>query len=239
MKDELGHRMKSDYEDALRLYVPRRTHVVIRIDGRAFHQFTRKLERPYCSRLADALDSAAVELAGQMIGCRFAYGQSDEYSFVLNDTEPADAALWFDGNVQKIVSVSASAFTAAFNHAFRGDKPAVFDSRILVIAQPGEVEKYLLWRQLDASANSLNMLASAHFPHAELVGKSTTEKHDMLHRKGINWAKQPTDFKRGRAVSRIVGGGWQVDREIPIFNREPGYLAAALGWHTFTRQPGT
>jgi tRNA(His) 5'-end guanylyltransferase len=239
MKDELGQRMKADYEDALRLYVPRRTHVVIRIDGRAFHRFTNKLERPYCRRLADALDSAAVELAAQMIGCRFAYGQSDEYSFVLTDTEPADAALWFDGNVQKIVSVSASVFTGAFNRAFSqlpdaesgGEQPAAFDSRILVIAQRSEVEKYLLWRQLDASANSLNMLASAYFPHKDLMGRSTAEKHEMLHGIGINWAKQPSDFKRGRTVVRETGGGWRVDREIPVFNREPGYLAAALGPH--------
>jgi len=228
MKDELGQQMKRDYEDALRLYVPRRTHVVVRIDGRAFHQFTKKLERPYCRPLADALDAAAIQLASEMIGCRFAYGQSDEYSFVLTDTEPADAALWFDGNVQKIVSVSASIFTAAFHKAYASEEAASFDSRVLVIAQRSEVEKYLLWRQLDASANSLNMLASAHFTHTELLGKSTSEKHELLHAKGINWARQPADFKRGRAVVREEGGGWRVDREIPIFNREPGYLEAAL-----------
>jgi tRNA(His) 5'-end guanylyltransferase len=228
MKDELGSRMKSDYEDALRLYVPRRSHVVVRIDGRSFHQFTKKLERPYCRPLADALDAAAVKLCGEMIGCRFAYGQSDEYSFVLADTEPAGAALWFDGNVQKIVSVAASVFTAAFNKAYAGDDAASFDARVLVIAQRAEVEKYLLWRQLDASANSLNMLASAHFPHKELLGKSTSEKHDLLHSNGVNWAKQPADFKRGRAVVREPGGGWRVDREIPVFNREPGYLESAL-----------
>ena len=228
MKDELGQRMKRDYEDALRLFVPRRTHIVIRIDGRAFHQFTKNLERPYCQRLADALDQAALQLASEMIGCRFAYGQSDEYSFVLTDTEPEDAALWFDGNIQKIVSVSASIFTAAFNKAFSADEPASFDSRILVIAQRSEVEKYLLWRQLDATANSLNMLASAHFTHAELLGKTTAGKHDLLHGKGLNWAKQPTDFKRGRAIVRVPNGGWKVDREIPIFNREPDYLEKGL-----------
>jgi tRNA(His) 5'-end guanylyltransferase len=220
--------MKREYEDALRLYVPRRTHLVIRIDGRAFHQFTKELERPYCRRLADALDEAALKLAGEMIGCRFAYGQSDEYSFVLADTEPPDAALWFDGNIQKIVSVSASIFTAAFNRAFYAERPAAFDSRVLVIAQRSEVEAYLLWRQLDASANSLNMLASAHFTHAELLGKSTAEKHDLLHAKRVNWAKEPSDFKRGRTVIREAGGGWRVDREIPVFNREPAYLQSAL-----------
>ena len=118
MKDDLGRRMKQDYEDALRLQVPRRSYVVIRIDGRGFHTFTKHLERPYSRLLADALDQAALSLCQEMIGCRFAYGQSDEYSFLLSDFEKDNAPLWFDGNVQKIVSVSASLFTAYFNQAF-------------------------------------------------------------------------------------------------------------------------
>jgi len=227
MKDDLGRRMKQDYEDALRLQLPRRTHVVIRIDGRGFHKFTAGLERPYCRPLADALDRAALHLCQEMIGCRFAYGQSDEYSFLLTDFEREDSALWFDGNVQKIVSVSASLFTAAFNNAFQRDKPAAFDSRIMVIAQRAEVGNYFLWRQLDASANSLNMLASAHFPHRELVGKSTAEKHELLHTKGVNWAKQNPDFKRGRAIRRSPEG-WIIDLEVPIFNRDRSYLDAVL-----------
>ncbi len=225
MKDSLGRRIKNDYEDAMRLFLPRRAHFVIRIDGRAFHRFTAGLERPYCRPLADALDTAALHLCKEMIGCRFAYGQSDEYSFLLTDFEREDSALWFDGNVQKIVSVSASIFTAAFNRAFPSDKIASFDSRVMVIPRRSEVESYFLWRQLDASANSLNMLASAHYAHDALLHKSTSEKHDLLHAKGINWALQPPDFKRGRAVVRTPAGEWKVDLEIPIFNREPAYLA--------------
>ena len=228
MKDSLGRRMKNDYEDALRIFLPRRSYFVIRIDGRAFHQFTAGLERPYCRALADALDQAALHLCKEMIGCRFAYGQSDEYSFVLTDFEREDASLWFDGNVQKIVSVSASVFGAVFSRAFPSDKIAAFDSRVMVIPRRSEVENYFLWRQLDASANSLNMLASAHYSHEELVNKTSNEKHDLLHAKGINWARQPADFKRGRAVVRDPEGQWRVDLEIPIFNREPGYLAGFL-----------
>jgi tRNA(His) 5'-end guanylyltransferase len=231
MKDELGRRMKQYYEDALRLSLPHRSYVIVRVDGRAFHTFTRDLERPYCRRLADALDQAALYVCPQMIGCRFAYGQSDEYSFLLTDLDGEKAPLWFDGNVQKMVSVSASLFTAAFNRSFAGAALATFDARVLLIPQRGEVAKYFLWRQLDASANSLNMLASAHFPHAELSHKSTAEKHEMLHSKGINWAKQPADFKRGRVVRRAAdaagdaqAGRWEVDLEIPVFNRDRAYL---------------
>jgi tRNA(His) 5'-end guanylyltransferase len=219
--------MKEFYEDALRIVLPRRTYVVVRVDGRAFHSFTRELERPYSRALADALDQAALALCQEMIGCRFAYGQSDEYSFLLTDFETEDAKLWFDGNVQKIVSVAASVFTGAFNRCFPSARPPSFDARVMVIPQRAEVEKYFLWRQLDASANSLNMLASAHYGHAELLHKSTAEKHELLHAKGLNWAKEPADFKRGRVVrhgDRDGEKGWQVDLEIPIFTREAGYL---------------
>ena len=230
MKDELGRRMKRDYEDALRLMLPRRTYVVVRIDGRAFHKFTEGLPRPYCRPLADALDSAALHLCREMIGCRLGYGQSDEYSFLLSDCGGPDEPLWFDGNLQKIVSVSASIFTAAFQRAFGGEKLATFDARVMVIAQRREVEQYLLWRQLDASANSLNMLASAFYTHQELVGKSNAEKHELLRVKGVNWAMEPADFKRGRMVrqdSQTVGG-WRVDVELPVFNREPEFLRALI-----------
>ena len=125
--------------------------------------------------------------------------------------------------MQKIVSVSASLFTAAFNRAFSSKKLAAFDSRIMVISQRAEVEQYFLWRQLDASANSLNMLASAHYPHPDLDGKSTSEKHELLHAKGVNWAREPSDFKRGRAVKHTARG-WEIDLEIPVFNRERSYL---------------
>lgn len=229
MKDELGRRMKADYEDALRVTLPRRTYVVVRVDGRRFHTFTKQLPRPYCRPLADALDEAALALAAEMSGCRFGFGQSDEYSFLLTDFESEQAKAWFDGGVQKMVSVAASIFTAAFNAAFAARRAglqapawAVFDARVFVIPQRDDVYGYFVWRQLDASANSLNMLAAAHYSHEELAGKSTEEKHDLLHAKGLNWAKEPADFKRGRVLRHDAG--WLIDREPPIFQREREYL---------------
>ncbi len=213
--------MKRDYEDALRLYLPRRAPVIVRVDGRAFHAFTREMQRPYCRPLANALDAAAIRLCSEMAGCRFAFGQSDEYSFLLSD------AGWFDGNVQKIASVAASVFTAAFARAFTSERAATFDARVILIPQRSEVAQYFVWRQLDASANSLNMLASTHYSHQDLLGKSTAEKHDLLHAKGLNWAKEPTDFKRGRVV-RPGETEWIVDREVPVFQREPAYLDALI-----------
>ncbi len=228
MKDELGKQMKEWFEDPWRVIVPRRGYLVVRVDGRAFHQFTKGLERPYSERLARALDEAALGLAREMMGCRMAYGQSDEYSFLATDVERESERMWFDGNVQKIASVGASVFTAGFARAFGGEKAASFDARVMLIPRAEEVAKYFLWRQLDASANSLNMLASAHYSHAELLGKTEREKHELLHAKGVNWAKQSVEFKRGRVIRRGAGGEWMVDREPPVFSRERAYLAGLI-----------
>jgi tRNA(His) 5'-end guanylyltransferase len=234
VKDELGRRIKEFYEDALRVYLPRRSYVVIRIDGRGFHRFTKRLERPYSQALAACLDAAALALAEEMMGCRFGYGQSDEYSFLLTDWESEQSRMWFDGNVQKIVSVSASVFTAVFNREFfrtqsssRAPAFAAFDARVLAIPRREECEKYFLWRQLDASANSLNMLASAHYSHEELLGKTVSDKHDLLHARGVNWNDEPAEFKRGRVV-RPGEGTWRVDREPPIFTKDRAYLAGLI-----------
>ncbi len=220
MNDELGNRIKSYYEDPARVLLPRKTWVIIRVDGKSFHTFTQDLERPYSRALADGLDAAAVFVAGQMAGFAFAYGQSDEYSFLMTDFGRDDSRMWFDGSVQKIASVTASLFTAGFHRAYATPGFAAFDARVFAIPNRREVERYFLWRQADATRNSLNMLASAHYSHAELLGKSAAEKHDLLHAKGENWAKRPADFKRGR----VVLANASVDREIPVFTREPGYL---------------
>lgn len=231
MNDELGNRIKTYYEDPARILLPRKTWVVVRIDGKGFHTFTKNLERPYSRQLADALDSAAIYLCGQMIGCAFAYGQSDEYSFLMSDFGRDDSRMWFEGSVQKIASVSASLFTAAFHRAYASAGYAAFDARVFAIPQRREVERYFHWRQADASRNSLNMLASAHYSHEELLSKSAAEKHDLLHARGENWARWPADFKRGRVVRRTGEGkrsAWAADLNIPVFGREPAYLEGLI-----------
>ena len=160
-------------------------------------------------------------LASEMSGCRLGFGQSDEYSFLLTDFSTEHEKMWFDGNVQKIVSVASSIFTAHFTQAFA---PATFDARVMVIPRRADVEQYFIWRQLDATANSLNMLASAHYTHDELLGRSTAEKHDLLHAKGINWSHAETSFKRGRVIRPAIASGWEVDVEPPIFTRDRDYL---------------
>src|SRR5262249_45011362 len=115
MKDALGDRMKSQYENRAKTFLPRRTYTVIRIDGKAFHSYTRGLDRPYDQRLMDDMTATAGFLCQEIAGARLAYCQSDEISVILTDFDKVSTQAWFDGGAQKITSVSASLATAKFN----------------------------------------------------------------------------------------------------------------------------
>jgi tRNA(His) guanylyltransferase len=229
MHDNLGDRMKRQYEDRTRVMLPRRTYTIIRADGKAFHTFTRGCEKPHDYRLANAMDAAAVALCEGAQGACFGYVQSDEISVVLTDFATISTDAWFDGNLQKIVSVAASIVTATFNAEYyqRGidqkGPDAHFDARVFTIPDPVEVENYFIWRQNDAVRNSIQGLAQAHYSPKQLHGMGQTEMHDMLYAKGVNWNDCPAEQKRGRGIV-YEEQGWSVERELPQWTKERGWL---------------
>lgn len=199
MRDSLGDRMKADYENRTRYMLPRRTWTVIRLDGRAFHTYTRGLDRPFDQKFMDDMIATATYLCEQISGCLLGYTQSDEISLVVGDFANPKTQAWFDGNLQKIVSISASTATAKFN-ALRGSM-ATFDSRAFTIPSLDEVINYLIWRQQDATRNSIQMAGQAHFSHRELHQKTCNHIQEMLFREhGVNWSEYPESFKNGTLV---------------------------------------
>ena len=115
MKDQLGDRMKAFYEDRTRIKLPRRTYTIIRIDGKAFHTYTKGLKRPFDTGLIDDMNWTTEYLCKNIQGVKFGYVQSDEISLVLTDFDTLQTDLWFDGNLQKMASIAASMATARFN----------------------------------------------------------------------------------------------------------------------------
>jgi len=113
MPDNLGNRMKM-YEMTSRTRLMRRVPVVIRLDGKAFHTFTRQFERPYDPRFHEAMWEAAQYLCEEVQGCRLAYVQSDEISLLLTDWDTFNTSSWFDYQVQKMTSVAAALCTGGF-----------------------------------------------------------------------------------------------------------------------------
>jgi tRNA(His) guanylyltransferase len=225
MKDALGSRMKDQYEDRYRVFLPRRTYTMIRVDGKAFHSYTRSLPRPFDFHLMSHMDFTAAALCREAQGAVCAYVQSDEISVLLTDFASEQTDAWFDGNVQKIASISASVCTAEFNRLRSGlsDKSAFFDARAWVIPDPIEVENYFIWRQKDAVRNSIQMVARTLYSHKELHEVGINELQELIFQKGINWNDYPAGAKRGRMVVKTPEMGWQVEAP-PIFTQERSYL---------------
>ncbi len=223
MRDDLGERMKGNYERRTRVLLPRRTYTIVRVDGKAFHQYTKGLARPFDFDLMADMDTTAIALCKEVTGCAFAYVQSDEISLLLTDFSSVATEAWFDGSLQKIVSITASIATAAFNRARIGRSlgqmrevgmealstealeafpMAQFDSRAFTIPDVVDVANYFLWRQQDATRNSISMATRAEYSHEAVDGKSTDAMQEMLWQRGINWNDYPDGCKRGRMMVR-------------------------------------
>ena len=224
--DDLGCRMKTFYEQIPKTKLMRRCPVAIRIDGKAFHTFTRGFQRPFDGVLIKSMQETMKYLCENIQGCVLGYAQSDEITLVLVDYKKLTSSAWFDYEVQKICSIAASMATMAFNKFFKKnvenyyksftdyipspldlnvgsayeaaiEKGAMFDARCFNIPKE-EVTNLIYWRQLDASRNSIQMVGQANFSHKELQNKSCNDIQDMLMtQKGINWNDLPTYQKRG------------------------------------------
>lgn len=200
-QDSLGDRMKR-YERVYRHALTPNMPVIIRVDGKAFHTWTRGLDRPFDVDLIASMAIATVRVSAELQGFKLAYVQSDEATFLITDTDSNEQEGWFGYDHTKIVSVSAALMTAHFNQAAQemgiaaGRPPAIFDSRAFSVPW-AEVPNQFLWRHKDWARNSVQMLARAYYSHSELTGRKLPEIHDMLHAKGVNWAKLSPQLKNG------------------------------------------
>jgi tRNA(His) 5'-end guanylyltransferase len=229
--DDLSCRMKTFYEQIPKTKLMRRCPVAIRIDGKAFHTFTRGFHKPFDEVLIKSMQETMKYLCENIQGCVLGYTQSDEITLILVDYKKLTSSAWFDYEVQKICSIAASMATMAFNKAFVKevkkysfelsmgihtdeerrlldiydkaiDKGAMFDARCFNIPKE-EVTNLVYWRQDDASRNSIQMVGQANFSHKELHKKSRNDIQDMLMtQKGINWNDFPTYQKRGSCCVR-------------------------------------
>lgn len=263
MKDDLGERMKEYYERRTQTHLLRRSYTLIRLDGKAFHTYTRGFERPFDLKLMRIMDQTATKLCELIQGAKMAFVQSDEISILLTDFDTEQTDAWFDGNVQKITSVSASIATAAFNNGMYLDeeimasmeKVAYFDSRVFTLPNLNEVTNYFIWRQQDATRNSIQMGAQSVYSQKQLDKKNTSDLQELMFQKGINWNDYPVGFKRGRMILKEktetveipekhagFGGTTTVERkrwasfEPPVFSQDKAYIESRLPNNVFSQR---
>jgi tRNA(His) 5'-end guanylyltransferase len=202
-------------------------------------------------------------------GAKFGYVQSDEISILITDYDEISTHAWFDGNLQKMASIAASLATAEFNRLrlarilyedptkvwseiISSYKLAMFDARVFQIPYQEEVINYFIWRQQDATRNSISSVAQANFSTKELKGKKTNDMQDMLMvQKEINWNDFTPREKRGSLIRKVerkyvrsvsvptsddgktyfipetsiyTRNIWEADSETPIFSKDKDYL---------------
>lgn len=277
--DSLGDRMKG-YESVSRNFLTHRVPAIIRLDGKAFHTFTKGMEKPFDPVLTQAMQETMKYLCENIQGCVLGYTQSDEITLVLTDYATIQTDAWFGYNIQKMCSVSVSMATLAFNKAFykevvqfflrndiedaqrNGDtsdralasailyanydaslkRGAMFDSRVFSVPKE-EVCNCLIWRQQDATRNSIEAVGQANFSHHELHKKTCNMIQEMLwSQRGINWNDFPTELKRGSCCIKrrfeetiddprnpgqkitVCRNRWIIDHEIPIFTQDREYI---------------
>lgn len=236
-QDSLGDRMKG-YEDACRSVLPGRFPAILRIDGKAFHTYTKGCARPFSEPLIDAMNATAIALCSEIQGAQIAYVQSDEISILVHNYKSHDSQPWFRNAIQKMVSVSAGVASAKMTvesiGVFGKMKLATFDSRVFIVPE-SDVCNYFLWRQQDASRNSVQMVARTMFSDKECHRKSNSMLQEMMWGKGVNWNDLPTHHKRGRCISKTkferaggVRSKWVVDNEIPVFSQDRNYIEKFL-----------
>jgi len=228
MKDVMGDRMK-DYENTSKYFLPKKSYVILRLDGKSFHTYTRKRNKPFDYTLMSNMFNSALEVSKHIQGFKMLYTQSDEVSILFTDTDSVETEAWFRNNISKMTSISASIMTAHFNKLDsvenKSGNMAYFDSRVFVVPRD-DIANYFLWRVKDCSRNSLNMLARSEFSHKELDKKSQKDVHEMLHAKGINFTKYPAHVKNGNFFIKNFGE-YALD-SAPTFNLLDNLVEKAL-----------
>lgn len=266
-RSDLAKRMKENYENRAKHSLIRRMPVAIRIDGKAFHSFTRGFKIPFDEVLIQSMQETMKYLCEHVQGCVLGYHQSDEITLILVDYQNLHSDAWFDYKQSKVESISASMATMAFNKSFEinannyianvhvgGGVPtdgkyieslkaaienkAMFDSRSFNIPKE-EVTNLILWRQQDATRNSIEMVGRTYFSDKRLYKINTNGIQDLLFtEKGVNWNDFPTHQKRGSCCIKenylvdtegnehplsedksemSLRSRWVIDKEIPIF----------------------
>ncbi len=227
--DQIGDRFK-EYENAYRTYLSRRIPIIIRLDGKAFHTFTKKYKKPWDEKIRDAFIFAGERLLKEIQGSKLIYCQSDEMSILLTNNDEITTEAWFGNNLQKMVSVSTSMLTAYFNDYIKDEsRLALFDARVFILPYY-EVENYFIWRQLDCIRNSKMSLAQSYFSHKELQGitanqakQKLLEEKDVLWENCEKWQKDGWCLYRNAEMQNIV-----IDKEISLFSDNRNYIRQHL-----------
>ena len=180
---------------------------IIRLDGNNFSTWTKGLKKPFDERLTDLMIETS-EFLVKETGALISFSQSDEITLILY-SDSLKSPIYHNGEKQKILSKLTGKVVTFFNqkrleYLPEHNKIANFDCRIYQVPTMEWACKQLLWREKDATKNSISMLAQSLFPHEELQGLNGIQMQDlMMLKKGVNWNDIQPKFKRGSYIRKV------------------------------------
>lgn len=204
--DSIGSRIKMYENQTCGIKLLPRIPIIARLDGKGFSKFTKGLQRPYDKRLSSLMVETTKYLVKET-NANCGYTQSDEITLVWY-VDSYHSQIYFDGRLFKMISDLAAMCSVYFNRYLSSYLPEKsmkmprFDCRVFNVPTLDEAVNTFLWREQDATKNSISMAAQSVYSHNQLNGKNGSDKQEMLFQKGINWNDYPDFFKRGTYVQR-------------------------------------
>lgn len=204
--DKFGDEVKELESISAKVKLNEDQPICVRLDGKAFHTFTKGLKRPYDERLSSAMIQTMNYLV-EKTNAKIGYTQSDEITLIYYNFNDYQEVM-YGARVQKLTSILSSMASVKFNDIVQKTIPekkdnfAFFDCRVWNVPTLKEAADVLIWRQDDAIKNSISMAAHAEFGHNKTNNKNSTDKIEMLKEKDIDWMSYPEFFKSGTYAVR-------------------------------------
>ncbi|KAL4074744.1 Thg1 C terminal domain-containing protein [Scleroderma yunnanense] len=196
--------------------------LMCRLDGHSFHRFSEVhgFTKPNDERALQLMDHAATDVVSEYKDIVLAFGESDEFSFLLRKSTNL-----YNRRHAKILTTLTSYFTSCY--VFHWPRyfpntpmqyPPSFDGRIIVYPDERSIRDYFAWRQADTHIN--NLYNTVFWALVQEGGKTTTEahatlrgtvsatKHEILFKQfNTNYNDISPRFKKGSIIVRQVKGG--------------------------------
>lgn len=187
-------------EQDFRSVLKDRSIVGIRLDGKAFHTFTKQFDKPYDHKFMVGMDAAATYVIERVFpNALLAYVQSDEISIIFTDRTSENGQFPLGGRVEKILSIASSAASVGLIKCLpEAQGHPIFDARLFYLEDVEEIHDYITWRRLDARKNAISMAAECVKSHKELIGVSTEDRLKLL--EGTPFERLPEGFMNGRFI---------------------------------------
>lgn len=233
----------NSYREVSSQKLMRRLPVVINVNGRSFRKLTSSLGKPYNNEFSNVMCATAVKLCHEIDGAVFAYTYNDDITIIVRNDQSLETQPWFQNDVQKIVSASASIATLEFSNACKAvdltlNAEATFVANVFTVPSLTEAMNVLIAKQQAASQSSLNFavfyeLSLKYGDDAIdiLQNRSPEDKEELLEECGRSYNTYPAPFRRGIAcyraptlVSGVIKNKWIINTELPIFAKDQTFL---------------